>query len=166
MCNFNALSNEEKSIYHQKILKCADSFGGKSFFLHLLEAIRANKPHPIVSADKRFDMELGSIKWNKVIFNDKLQLLLKARVKEGEQDNFLPNVGDKNYKKILNVVRTLKPIVFQVTPSDISHGSAFFVQPFDVIDENKTKLNPIFDALFFCSVETIKKALNYNEAKA
>lgn len=164
MCNFNALSVEEKSLYHQKILKCANSFGGKNFFLHLLEAIRETKPHPLISANSSFEMELGSIKWNKVIFNDKLQLLLKARVKESEQENFLPNVGDKSYKKILNVVRTLKPIVFQVTPSDMSQGSGFFVQPFDVVDENTTKLNPIFDALFFCSVDNIKKALNY-EAK-
>ena len=41
------------------------------------------------------------------------------------------------------------------------HLNLFFFQPFDVIDENKTKLNPLFDALFFCSVETVKKVLNY-----
>ena len=164
MCNFNALSIEEKSLYHHKILECANSFGGKNFFLHLLESIRETKPHPIISANSRFEMELGVIKWNKVIFNDKLQLLLKARIKESEQGNFLPNIGDKNYKKILNIVRTLKPVVFQVTPNDMSQGNSFLVQPFDIIDENTTKLNPIFDALFFCSVDNIKKALNY-EAK-
>jgi len=30
-----------------------------------------------------------------------------------------------------------------------------------VIDEKTTKLNPVFDALFFCSVETVKKILNF-----
>ena len=104
---------------------------------------------------------MGTIKWNKVIFNDTLQLLLKARVNEGKQGNFLPKSDEKNYKKILNVVRTLKPIVFHVKPAQKEDGAGFFFQPFDTIDEEKTKLNPVFDALFFSSIETVKKILNY-----
>jgi hypothetical protein len=100
-----------------------------------------------------------------VIFNDKLQLLLKTRVNESKQDNFLPNSDDKNYKKILNVVRTLKPIVFHVKPVVKENGPGFFFQPFDLIDDTIVKLNPVFDAVFFCSVETVKKVLNF-EPKA
>jgi hypothetical protein len=96
-----------------------------------------------------------------VIFNDKLQLLLKARVNESKQNNLLPSPKEKSYKKILNVVRTLKPIVFHVHPANKEDGYGFFFQAFDIIDENTTKLNPIFDALFFCSVDTVKKVLNY-----
>jgi hypothetical protein len=44
---------------------------------------------------------------------------------------------------------------------DFSSNLGFFFQPFDVIDENTTKLNPVFDALFFCSVDTVKRILNY-----
>ena len=161
MCDFNTLTDEEKKIHHEKLLECANNFGGKNFFLQLLEAIRETKPHPLTAGSCQFSIELGTIKWNKVIFNDKLQLLLKARVNEGEQDNFLPKPDEKNYKKILNVVRTLKPIVFRVTPSLKEDGPGFLFQPFDMVDGNKTKLNPLFDALFFCSVETVKKALNY-----
>jgi len=165
MCDFNNLKNEEKLLYHQKLLECANNFGGKNFFLHLLESIRETKPHPLTAGNSSFDIELGSITWNKVIFNDKLQLLLKARKNESQQDNLLPAKEEKNYKKILNVVRTLKPIVFHVKPANNEDGSGFFFQAFDIIDENKTKLNPIFDALFFCSVDTVKKVLNY-EPKA
>jgi len=165
MCDFNNLNNEDKLVYHQKILECANNFGGKNFFLHLLEAIRETKPHPLTSGSSSFDIELGGITWNKIIFNDKLQLLLKARKNESIQDNLLPTKEEKNYKKILNVVRTLKPIVFHVKPANPEDGSGFFFQPFDIIDENKTKLNPIFDALFFCSIDTVKKVLNY-EPKA
>ena len=161
MCDFNALTDEEKVLHHQKLLQCANNFGGKNFFLQLLEAIRETKPHPLAAGNSEFSIELGTIKWNKVIFNDKLQLLIKARVNESKQDNLLPTKDEKNYKKILNVVRTLKPIVFNVKPSDKEEGSGFFFQPFDVIDENTTKLNPVFDALFFCSVDTVKKVLNY-----
>jgi len=165
MCDFNTLTDEEKKQHHEKLLQCANNFGGKKFFLNLLEAIRETKPHPLTAGNSEFKIEEGAIKWNKVIFNDKLQLLLKARVKESEQDNLLPKKDEKNYKKILNVVRTLKPIVFHVKPADPQDGPGFFFQPFDVIDDNKTKLNPLFDAMFFCSVETVKKALNY-ESKA
>jgi hypothetical protein len=161
MCDFNALTDEEKLLHHQKLLDCANAFGGKNFFLQLLEAIRETKPHPLTAGNSEFNIEMGSIKWNKVIFNDKLQLLIKARINESKQDNFLPEKDEKNFKKILNVVRTLKPIVFHVKPANTEDGSGFFFQPFDVIDENRTKLNPIFDALFFCSVDTVKKVLNY-----
>lgn len=161
MCDFNTLSDEEKQAHHNKLLACAENFGGKNFFLHLLEAIRETKPHPLTAGNTRFEIELGSITWNKVIFNDKLQLLLKARKNESEQDNLLPKKEEKNFKKILNVVRTLKPIVFHVTPASPEDGPGFFFQAFDIIDETKTKLNPVFDALFFCSVDTVKKVLNY-----
>ena len=161
MCDFHNLSDEDKKIHHEKLLLCANNFGGKNFFLQLLEAIRETKPHPLVAGNSEFDIELGTIKWNKVIFNDKLQLLIKARINEGKQDNLLPDKEEKNYKKVLNVVRTLKPIVFQVKPANQEDGSGFFFQPFDVIDENTTKLNPVFDAIFFCSVDTVKKVLNY-----
>ncbi len=161
MCDFDILSDEEKALHHQKLLQCANNFGGINFFLHLLEAIRETKPHPLIAANREFSMELGSIKWNKVIFNDKLQLLIKARINEGKQANFLPPKEAKNHKKILNVVRTLKPIVFQVTPSDTTNGKGFFFQPFELIDAETSKLSLLFDALFFCSVESVKKALTY-----
>jgi hypothetical protein len=161
MCDFNTLTDEEKKLHHEKLLQCANNFGGKNFFLQLLEAIRETKPHPLIAASSEFNMELGTVKWNKVIFNDKLQLLLKARINEGKQDNLLPMKEEKNYKKVLNLVRALKPIVFHVKPALKEDGPGFFFQPFDVIDEHTTKLNPIFDALFFCSVDAVKKALNY-----
>ncbi len=165
MCDFNTLTDEEKKLHHQTLLECANNFGGKNFFLQLLEAIRETKPHPLTAGNSEFRIELGTIKWNKVIFNDKLQLLLKTRVNESNQDNFLPNPDEKNYKKVLNVVRTLKPIVFHVKPVVKEDGPGFFFQPFDLIDDTTVKLNPVFDAVFFCSVETVKKVLNY-EPKA
>ena len=161
MCNFNELSDEEKKIHHEKLLQCANNFGGKNFFLQLLEAIRETKPHPLTASNSEFSIELGTISWNKVIFNDKLQLLLKARVNESKQNNLLPDKEEKQYKKILNVVRTLKPIVFNVKPADKESGPGFYFQPFEMIDKETTKLDPLFDALFFCSIDTVKKALNY-----
>ncbi len=161
MCDYNSLTEEEKLHYHELLLEATEKFGGKNFFLHLLEAIRETKPHPIIAANRIFTMELGEIKWNKTIFKDKLQLLQKIRTGEGERQNLLPPESDKGYKKSLNLVRTLKPIVFHVKPADRESGPGFFFQPFEVVDEKTTRLNPLFDALFFCAIGTVKKLLNY-----
>ena len=161
MCDYNSLSEEEKLHYHNLLLEAAEKFGGKNFFLHLLEAIRETKPHPLIAANRTFSMELGEIKWNKTIFKDKLQLLQQVRLEEGQRNNLLPEVSDKRYKKVLNLVRTLRPIVFHVKPADKENGPGFFFQPFEVIDEQTTRLNPLFDALFFCAIGTVKKLLNY-----
>jgi hypothetical protein len=161
MCDFQTLSDEEKRAYHEQLLAAAEKFGGKNFFLHLLEAIRETNPHPLTGKHREFTFELGTVKWNKVIFNDKLQLLQKARLNESRQNNLLPSKEEKSYKKVLNLVRTLKPIVFHVKPANKEDGPGFFFQPFERIDEETTKLNPLFDALFFCSIETVKKILNY-----
>lgn len=165
MCDFSNLDETQKQAYHEKLLHCANRFGGKNFFLQLLEAIRETKPHPLTAKNSEFAFPLGSIKWNKVIFNDKLQLLLKVRLGESKRGNLLPEETDKSYKKVLNLVRTLKPVVFTVKPECKEDGSGFFFQPFEVIDEHTTRLNPVFDALFFCSIDTVKKVLNY-EPKA
>jgi len=165
MCDFNTLSDEEKLHYHTMLLDAAEKFGGKNYFLTLLEAIRESKPHPLTAANREFTFELGTVKWNKVIFNDKLQLLQKARINEGKQNNLLPPKDEKSYKKVLNLVRTLKPIVFHVKPARKEDGPGFFFQPFVRVDDETTKLNPLFDALFFCAIETVKKILNY-EPKA
>ncbi len=161
MCDYNTLTDEEKRHYHELLLDAAEKFGGKNFFLHLLEAIRETKPHPLTAANRTFTMELGEIKWNKTIFKDKLQLLQQIRLEESKRNNLLPEMSDKRYKKVLNLVRTLKPIVFHVKPADKENGPGFFFQPFDIIDEQTTRLNPLFDALFFCAIGTVKKILNY-----
>jgi len=161
MCDFDALSDEDKRIRHREMLQYAESFGGQNFFLRLIEAIRESKRDPLVAQDSKFDMEIGYIKWNKVIFNDKLQLLQRVRRDEIKRDNLLPPKDDKSYKKVLNLLRTLKPIVFHVKPKNIEDGRGFFFQAFEIIDKDKTKLNPIFDALFFCSIDNVKRVLNY-----
>ena len=161
MCDFNNLDDTAKSTYHTMIMQCANAFGGKNFFLQLLEAVRQTKPHPIIGKHMWFSCDHGTIEWNKVIFKDKLDLFLKVRVLEGKQANFLPSPEDKSFKNVMNLVRTLGPIKFEVKPANSEDGKGFTVNAFDKIDENTTRINPIFDALFFCSVETIKKVMNY-----
>lgn len=159
--NFNALDDTSKSLVHNRLTECANSFGGASHFYQLLEAIRAAKPDALLAKNCAFHFDLGTVKWGKAIFEDKLKLLAKARLHEGKNNNLLPAEDDQAYKRVLNLVRALKPIEFNVKPKNIKHGEGFTVQPFEVIDETTTRMDPIFDILFFAGIDTAKKILKY-----
>ena len=161
MCDFNNLDEGDKEKYHTMLNECAQNFGGVNFFLQLLEGIRKHKPHPLTAKHSEFKFSRGHIRWEKVIFKDKLNLLLKVRVNESKNGNLLPAKDDKSYKNVMNLIRTLNPIEFTVTPKNEKDGEGFSFKAFDMIDEDITRLNPIFDAMFFCSVDTIKKILAY-----
>ena len=161
MCDFNNLDDAAKAAYHNQLTKCADAFGGTNFFLQLLEAIRKTKPHPLTAKHCEFKFSRGIVKWEKVIFKDKFTLLTNVRVAENEEGNLIPPEDDKSYKKVMNLLRTLQPIEFVVTPKNNNDGPGFSFHAFDIIDKQTTRINPVFDALFFCSVDTIKKVLSY-----
>lgn len=161
MCDFNALDDASRQQQHERLVAAANALGGKNFFLKLLEAIRAAKPHPLISGTCQFSYSHGTVTWNKVIFLDKLNLLLQERTQEGKRGNLLPETEAKHYKKVLNLVRTLHPITLTVKPKNSHDGAGFSLQPFDVIDDSTTRLDLLFDAIFFCSVESVKKMLNY-----
>ncbi len=161
MRDFNHLDTAAKTDYHHQLLNCATALGGKNFFLHMLEAIRKTKPHPLMAKSCEFHFSHGSIRWDKVIFQDKLTLLGNVRIRESKQGNLLPKQQHETYKKVRNLVRTLHPITFRVKPKQRKDGDGFSMKAFDVIDEHTTQLNPIFDAVFFCSIETVKKILAY-----
>lgn len=166
MCDFNNLDESEKEKYHLMMMDCAEKFGGVNFFLQLLEAIRKHTPHPLTAKHSEFKFSRGDIRWEKVIFKDKLTLLYKIRINESKEGNLLPSKDDKAYKNVMNLIRTLSPIEFTVTPKNLNDGEGFTFKPFDKIDEDTTLLNPIFDAMFFCSVDTIKKVLSYTGKSA
>jgi len=161
MCDFHNLSDEEKLHYHNLLLTSANNFGGLNFFLQLIEKLRESSSHPLCSRHQDFLFDLGTIRWGKVIFNDKIQLIERTRKETHENGNFLPNKESKDYKRVLNLIRTLSPITFSVRPSLREDGEGFDFKAFDIIDDNTTKINPIFEALFFCSINTIKSILEY-----
>jgi len=159
MCNFNNLNDSEKAHYHTILLTCANNYGGVNFFLQLINALRSTTKEPLCSPHQDFLFEFGNIRWGKTIFNDKVQLIKKIR--NEKRTNLLINKEGKEYKRILNLIRTLSPIMFSVRPSFRENGEGFDFKVFDTINENSVKLNPIFEAMFFCSEETVKKILTY-----
>jgi hypothetical protein len=161
MFNFNNLSPEKKENVYQLLTNCANNFGGQNFFLQLLEEIRDTKTHPLCSRHQDFLSEFGTIRWGKTIFNDKIQLIEKVRQSRKESANILPKQKEKGYKKVLNMVKTLSPMTFSVRPSLRDSGEGFDFSAFNQIDKDTITLNPIFEALFFANIETVKKILNY-----
>ena len=161
MCNFDTLDDATRQTLHDELMVYADAFGGKNFFLGFLEAIRQAKPHPLTAKNSQARFPQGTIRWNKVIFPDKITLLQKTRINESKQGNFLPDPEEKTYKTVLNLIRTLGPL--QITLEPKGTETKLELRPFDRIDDTTTRLNPFFDAVFFCSVETVKKVLNYTK---
>ena len=161
MCDFNNLTEDEKLHYHEILLTSANNYGGKNFFLQLVETLREKQPHPLISAHQDFLFEYGNVRWGKTIFNDKVELIKATRTERAKEKSFLPKADEKKYKKILNLIRTLDPITFSVRPNFRDDGEGFDFKAFEKIDEESVRLNPIFEALFFCPVDVVKKLLNY-----
>jgi len=167
MCNYNKQSQETKEFIHLFMTKAAQNVGGVNFLLSLLEAMKQKKPNPFLAKECFIESTHLKIKWNKVVFKDKFDVLESIvythKTDESESLNILEHENTKQRKKILNMVRTLTPLEFVVTTKD-EDENGFKFKVFDIIEENKVTLNPVFVAFFFCSVEFTKKSLKYKEA--
>lgn len=167
MCNFNDLNDETKTFLSLFMQKAATSIGGVNYLLSLIEAIRA-KHSPLLSVKTQIASNHTIIKWNKVIFKDKLMVLenimMNHRESQERDYNILNEPNQKKKKKILNFVKTLKPIEFVVTPQNPNDGAGFSFGVFDTFDLENEKVifNPIFLAFFLCSTEFTKKALKHD----
>ncbi len=162
MCNFDALDDATKQLLSEQLGAFADAFGSRHAFLSFLEAIRQAKPHPLNAKNSQAHFPQGVIRWNKAIFPETLTLLQKIRINESKQGNLFPAPEDKSYKKVLNLVRTLAPLAITIETKE--SGKTLQLKPFERIDATTTRLDPFFDAVFFCAVETVKKVLAYTKA--
>ncbi len=165
MCNFNKLNDDTKALLHLLMKKSADSIGGANFLLALLEAMKEKKTNALMLKECQVHSSEASIKWNKIVFKDKLDVLeevvhsYKSAEKQGF--NILENDNQKKKKKILNMVKTLAPIEFVISPVNSENGAGFNFKIFESIENDIVKINPLFVAMFFCSTEYMKKALKY-----
>ena len=148
--------------------KAAQNIGGANFLLALIEAMKAKKPNALTHSGKQISSNNTILKWNKVVFKDKLtvleDILVMHRSSENPDFNILADKSDKKKKAIINMVRTLAPIEFVVTPQNPNDGAGFDFKIFETIEDDCVKMNPIFVSMFFCSAEFIKKALKYQES--
>jgi len=76
MTKYDSIDNDVKQDLKNQLIKNATSLGGKNHFLFLIEAIRVAHPHPLMAKDASFRFNKGFIKWEKVIYKDKANLLM------------------------------------------------------------------------------------------
>ena len=164
MCNFNKQNEDAKALIHLFMKKSAEALGGANFLLNLIETMKTHKPNALIHNGKKIISDEAQIEWNKVVFKDKFDVLEELIRNHNENQNFniLDNQNTKKAKKILNMVKTLAPIEFVITPKIASENGGFNFKIFDKIEEEYVSINPIFVAMFFCSTEFIKKALKHN----
>ena len=165
MCNFNKQTEETKALIHLFMTKAAENVGGTNFLLLLIEAMKDKKPNALSEKNSQVASNNSIIKWNKVIFKDKVELIQTIlndhKSSENPTFNIIDEPNQKKKKNIINMVRTLTPVEFIVTPQNENDGGGFNFKVFDTISDDEVILNPIFMAMFFCSTEFIKKALKY-----
>ena len=165
MCNFNKQNEDTKALIHLFMQKASQNVGGTNFLLALIEAMKTKKPNPLIYKECQISSNNTIIKWNKVVFKDKVdvleEILVGHRSSQNPDFNILNNENKKKKKAILNMVKTLAPIEFIVTPQNPNDGGGFNFKVFESIEDNNVTINPIFVAMFFCSTEFTKRALRY-----
>lgn len=152
-------TGDEEQTLGGLLRQCAASVGGKNFFLTLAETIRTTREGIMVGEKKQVNYASGTMTWNKTLHADNWRLLIesaKVRTKDG---NILLPSTDKRHKNILNMIRTLKPLTFTVTPANAEDGAGFSFNPLDVIDAETTKVSPLFKALFVMPIDVLRKAM-------
>jgi hypothetical protein len=139
--------------------------GGANFILGLIEAIKEKKPNALINSACKVDSKELNIRWNKIIFKDKFDILEEIiRSHKSSEDlnfNILQSDSQKKKKKILNMVKTLAPIEFKITVKNSEDLTGFSFKIFETVEDDSATINPIFATLFFCSTEYMKKALKY-----
>ncbi|MCK9472209.1 hypothetical protein [Sulfurimonas sp.] len=165
MCNFNKHNEDTKTFLHLLMQKYAEMVGGANFILGLIEAIKEKKPNALINSACKVDSKELNIRWNKIIFKDKFDILEEIiRSHKSSEDlnfNILQSDSQKKKKKILNMVKTLAPIEFKITVKNSEDLTGFSFKIFETVEDDSATINPIFATLFFCSTEYMKKALKY-----
>jgi len=163
MCHFHQLTDSEKIILRDQLLAYAALIGGKNSFLKLLETIKKTSPHPLISKTSLLRFPKGLIKWNKNVHRDNLALLsTRMNARTDENPNLMVAKEDKFFKNVTNMLRSLGPLTCTVSMNNESDGKGFSFKAFDIIDDNTTVMNPIFEIFFFCPVNVAKKLINFN----
>ena len=149
MTNYDSLDHGKKQDLKNQLIKYATSFGGKNHFLCLIEVLRLAHPHPLMAKGACFRFNKGIIKWEKVIFKEKVNLLITLIRDNDRNNNLMPKEGDRNYKTIINLLRTIGPMKFEVRPKNSKDGDGFILRPIEIIDNNTCRINIMFEVLFF-----------------
>ena len=152
---FKDLDKEIKQQLHLELNEKVEKVGGQFNFLQMLEDIRSIK-QPLLKKTNSLHYETGKVSWDKAIFQDKVELLFQIMKKIEIDGDMFKNLNDYKKKKVINMLKTLKPITFGVLPND-DRLEGF---EFKIIDENN-EISMIFKIVFFYNIGFAKEILKY-----
>ncbi len=152
---FKDLDKVTKQKLHEELTEYAQNIGGKNAFLTMIEDIR-NIKNPLLKKTKSLHYDSGKIYWNKAIFQDKNDLLFQTMKKIETEGSMTKGLNDYKIKKVTNMLKTLKPVMFEVVPNNQElEGFDFYI-----ITENN-EIDMIFKIIFFYNIGFAKEVLNY-----
>lgn len=154
---FNNLSHEEKLEIQKIVLKCMDAVGGRNYFLGMIENIKESTQHPLLNKTAKYHFENGTISWGKQIFKEKVFALKNMFIQHSE-DNLLTIKNEKLNKEIRNCIKTMGKLNFIVQPKE---GEEFNFSPFHTISETNVESTPLFQIIFFDSLNNTKRIIDY-----
>jgi hypothetical protein len=154
---FNNLSQEQKIEIQKKVLEVLEIVGGKNHFLGLIEDVKTASQHPLMNKTGKYHFPNGTITWGKQVFKEKV-VALKTMFIEHSEDNILTIKNKKLQKEIENTLKTVGKLTFTIETKD---GKKFEFQPFITKSETDVEVDPIFQVLFFDSINNTKRILDY-----
>jgi len=154
---FNNLSHEEKLDTQKEVLKCMEIVGGRNHFLGMIEDIKESSQHPLLNKTAKLHYSNGTISWQKQIFKEKV-FALKNMFIQHQDDNILAISNEKLQKEIQNCLKTMSKIEFIIESKD---GQKFSFVPFKTINDTNVETTPLFQIIFFDSLNNTKRIIDY-----
>lgn len=155
--DFNKLEVSQKETLHKEIKAYSEVLEGDNFLLKTVEEIREQKLNPILSETGVFNTSKCKISLSKTMYKETFNSLFEAIRREEKKGDMLDGSSPKDYKKTMNMIRTLKNVT--VTFESKKSGESFTFNILDTSIEKKTKVTFAFKAIFFYHLDELKKAL-------
>jgi len=154
---FNNLSHEEKLETQKEVLKCMEIVGGRNHFLGMIENIKEATNHPLLNKTGKLHYSNGTISWGKQIFKEKI-FALKNMFIQHQDDNILTITNEKLSKEISNCLKTMGKLEFII---ETKEGNEFTFVPFKTINDKNVETTPLFQIIFFDSINNTKRIIDY-----
>ena len=155
---FTDLSEKQKTQLHEEITTHAKSIGGEKIFLQMIEDIRKDGGVELLG-DKstKFRFNGGNMSWSKYIYQDTFALFLKALKSEGDM---FDGLKVKQQKSVLNMLKTLKPVIIRIKPKNMKDGEGFTLSIVETDNKDKASISLMFKIVFVYDEEFAKKLLS------
>ncbi len=156
--NFKDLSEKKKQQLHDQLLLYAKSIGGEELFFQMVKDIRIEGLELFSDKSTKFRFNGGNISWNKYIYKDTFALFIEALNIEGD---ILGGLKAKKQKSMLNMLKTLKPIIIKVKPKNMKDGEGFTLSMVETDIKDKATISLMFKIIFVYPLEFTKEVLDY-----